>query len=228
MTPLLPGDVSACVFDAYGTLFDLNLLAETCRDRLGDKAAAFADLWRRKQLEYSWLRSLMGRHSDFWHVTGDGLDYAMAAFGLADPVLRSRLMEAYMQPRAFPEVPAMLARLRAGGLKTAILSNGTPAMLTSGVAVAGLERQFDAVLSVERAGIYKPHPSAYKLASDHFGLPARNILFLSGNGWDVAGASAFGFRVLWVNRAGAAPDHLPARPDGEIKNLSKLPQHLGL
>lgn len=220
--------IKACVFDAYGTLFDLGDVAARFRGDLGDKAEPLAVLWRRKQLEYTWLRSLMGRHADFWRVTGDALDHAMAAQGLSDPALRARLMEWWLGPAAFPEAAAVLATLRTAGLRTAILSNGAPAMLTAGVAASGLGGALDAVLSVEEAGVFKPHPSVYHLATDRLGLEPRQICFVSGNGWDAAGGAAFGFRVAWVNRAGVSRDVLPATPNAEIADLTALSGLLGL
>ena len=216
-----------CVFDAYGTLLDVAGMAARFKDALGDKTAALMDLWRRKQLEYSWLRSLMGRYTDFWHATGEALDYAMEIVGLVDPSLRSRLMEAWLDPRLYPEVPAMLERLQAAGFKTAILSNGSVSMLTAGVSVTGLGPRLDAVLSVDQAGVFKPHPSVYKLATDRFGVEPRSVCFVSGNGWDVAGASAFGFQVAWVNRAGAPAERLPGGGDAVIATLAELPPLLG-
>ena len=221
--------ISACVFDAYGTLFDIGAAVERCRSRLGDdQAVALIALWRGKQLEYSWLRSLMQRHEDFWQVTGDSLDYAMASLGIDDPHLRATLMEDYLAPRPFPEVPAMLEALRAGGMRAVILSNGSPLMLTSAVRFAGLERHFHAVLSVESAGVYKPHPSVYRLAVDRLGVAAESIAFVSSNAWDVAGAASFGLRVCWVNRRNALADHLPGEAEVVLPDLSELPGLLGL
>lgn len=220
--------VSAVVFDAYGTLFNLGAMAGQARATLGGKADALNDLWRRKQLEYTWLRSLTGRHADFLQVTGEALDYAMEAMNVNDPGLRTRLAEAYLTPAAYPEATGMLAALKAGGLGRAILSNGTPAMLDSGVAAAGLTPLLDAILSVESAGIFKPHPSVYQLACRHFHLPADRIAFVSSNGWDAAGAAAFGFRVIWVNRSGLPPERLPDGPEAVVPDLSSLPVLLGL
>lgn len=221
--------ISACVFDAYGTLFDIGAAVEHCRADLGDdKAVALVELWRRKQLEYSWLRSLMQTHDDFWHVTGDSLDYAMTALGVGCPLLRARLMEDFLSPRPFPEVPEMLERLRAAGMKAVILSNGSPLMLTSAVRFAGLERHFTAVLSVEAAGVYKPHPSAYQLAVDRLGIERDAIAFLSANAWDVAGAASFGLRACWVNRRNAPAECLPGAPEVVMPDLSVLPEVLGL
>lgn len=221
--------IAACVFDAYGTLFDISASADRCRSALGDqRAIELVALWRRKQLEYTWLRSLMKRHDDFWHVTGDSLDYAMAAMGIADPVLRSRLMDDFLTPRLFPDALPTLQRLRASGLRLAILSNGSPMMLTAACQAGGLDRLLHAVLSVEAAGVYKPHPSVYKLAVEHLGAEPGAIAFMTSNGWDAAGAAAFGFRVAWVNRSKAVAERLPAKPQAELASLAELPSLLGL
>jgi 2-haloacid dehalogenase len=221
-------DVQACVFDAYGTLFDYASAAARCKDTLGADWQAFSDVWRRKQLEYTWLRSLMGRHIDFWHVTGESLDYALALFKRQDPALRALLMQQYLNLEPYPEVPDMLRQLKDKGMKTAILSNGSPTMLTAAVNSAGLSEFVDASLSVEAVGVYKPHPSVYQLAVDKLATPAGRICFLSSNGWDAAGAAAFGFRVVWVNRSGAPPENLPASPERQITSLAQLPALLGL
>ena len=215
--------VKACVFDAYGTLFDLVSAARRCGDVLGDRVGPLAALWREKQLAYSWLRAVQGRHADFWQVTGDALDFALETQGIREPGLRDRLMDLYLTLEPFPEVPAVLRRLRAAGLKTAILSNGTPAMLDALVAGAGLQDQFDTVLSVEQVGVYKPHPSVYQLALDTLGLPAGAIAFQSSNAWDAFAASAFGLRVVWCNRYGQRPERLPGAPDRQISSLAELP-----
>ncbi len=221
-------DIGACVFDAYGTLFDTASAAARCKDALGSDWAAFADLWRRKQVEYSWLRSLMGRHNDFWHVTGESLDYALATVKRLDPALRATLMQQYLNLDPYPEVPDMLRRLKTGGMKAVILSNGSPTMLTAAVNSAGLSDAIDLSLSVESVGIFKPHPSVYQLAVDRLNIPAGRICFLSSNGWDAAGAAAFGFRVVWVNRASAPLENLPATPERQVKSLAELPALLGL
>jgi 2-haloacid dehalogenase len=219
--------VKACVFDAYGTLFDLVSAARRCADVLGDRVGPLAALWREKQLSYSWLRAVQGRHADFWQVTGDALDFALETQGIHEPSLRDRLMDLYLTLEPFPEVPAVLRRLRAAGLKTAILSNGTPAMLDALVAGAGLQDQFDAVLSVEQVGVYKPHPSVYQLALDTLGLPADAIAFQSSNAWDAFAASAFGLRVVWCNRYGQRPERLPGAPDRQVTSLVELPPLVG-
>lgn len=225
--PRLTG-VRAAVFDAYGTIFDYNAAAARCREALGDKADALSRLWRDKQLSYSWLRALMGRHADFWQVTSDGLDFALETLGIAEPALKARLMDCYLTLDCFPEVPAMLSRLRGAGLKTAILSNGSPRMLKAAVEGAGLGRLLDAVLSVEEAGVYKPHPKVYQLAVDRLGIAAEATAFLSSNAWDAHGAAAFGFKVAWCNRYGQRPERLPGVLAAELRSLAELPALLGL
>jgi 2-haloacid dehalogenase len=221
-------DIRACVFDAYGTLFDYASAAAACRDVLGDRIGPLTALWREKQLQYTWLRALQSRHADFWQVTGDALDFALETLGLDDPQLRARLMDLYRTLDLFPEVPAMLRRLKAVGLKTAILSNGSPDMLDAVVNKAGIGDLLDAVLSVESVGVYKPHPKVYQLAVDRLAVPARAILFLSSNAWDAYAASAFGMRVVWCNRYGQRPERLPGKPDHEIASLAELPELVGV
>ncbi len=215
--------IEACVFDAYGTLFDVSSVAHGAKDELGEQWLALSDLWRTKQLQYTWLRGLAGHHADFWQVTGDALDYAMTTLNIADAGLRDRLMQLYLGLAAYPEVPDTLRRLKAGGMKLAILSNGTPQMLASAVRNAGIDDAFDAVLSVEEVGVYKPHPSVYQLASDRLRIAPEKICFLSSNSWDAFSAKAFGFRVLWCNRFGQVPERIPTMPDGEMTDLSGLP-----
>jgi 2-haloacid dehalogenase len=222
MRPSFAG-VAVCVFDAYGTLFDLKAVVDSSREILGERADPLMDLWRRKQLEYTWLRSLMGRYSDFWHVTGESLDYAMKALSIDDVSLRARLMESYLTPSVFPEAKTALESLKAAGHKLAILSNGSPSMLTSATKSAELDSLFDAVLSVDSVGIYKPHPNVYRLVIDRFDCLPANAAFFSANGWDAAGASAFGFRVIWINRTGQPQDILPASPHAEVASLALLP-----
>lgn len=218
--------VRACVFDAYGTLFDVSSVARCAQDALGDRWQALSDSWRTKQLQYTWLRGLGGHHADFWQVTGDALDFAMSTLGIHDDELRARLMDLYLRIAAYPEVPAMLAGLKSRGIKLAILSNGTPRMLAAAVANSGIAEYFDAVLSVEEVGVFKPHPSVYGMAPKCLGVPSEQICFLSSNGWDAFAAKAFGFRVLWCNRFGQAPERIPSQPDGEITDLSMLPARL--
>ena len=226
--PVALPDIKAYVFDAYGTLFDYASAAARCRDVLGDKLDPLNALWREKQLQYTWLRALQGRHGDFWQVTGDALDFALETLGLGEAQLRARLMDLYLTLDAFPEVPDVLRRLKAAGLKTAILSNGTPGMLAAAVENAGLGGAFDQVLSVEAVGVYKPHPKVYHLAVDRFGIPASAISFQSSNAWDAYAASAFGLRVVWCNRYGQRPERLPGKPDYEIRSLAELPTLIGV
>jgi 2-haloacid dehalogenase len=219
--------VAACVFDAYGTLFDVHSAVARLGARVGPQAEALSQLWRSKQLEYTWLRALMGRHADFWQVTGDALDYALARTGV-DPAMRAPLLQAYLALDAYPEVPEVLHRLRAGGLKTAILSNGEPRMLEAGARSAGIAGLLDAILSVEEVGIFKPHPEVYQLAVDRLGVAAGSIAFQSSNAWDVHGAAAFGLRAVWINRQGAPAERLPGAAEHELRDLSGLPELLGL
>lgn len=220
--PPLPG-IRACVFDAYGTLFDFASAAAGCSDVLGDKTAALTTLWRDKQLQYSWLRGLQGDYVPFWQVTCDALDHALEALGLRDSALRGRLLELYRTLRPFPEVAETLVRLKAAGLATAILSNGSPEMLADAVAAAGIGDLLDAVLSVHAIRTYKTDPRAYQMAVDRLGVPARAIAFQSSNAWDAHAASAFGMRVVWCNRYAQVREQLPGAPDHEIRNLSELP-----
>ena len=222
------GDISVCVFDAYGTLFDYNTAAGRHSATLGDKAAPLADLWRLKQLQYTWLRSLMGRYTGFWQVTGEALDFAMGELGIEDEALRANLMEAYLTLDTYPEVQETLATLRAHGLRTAILSNGESSMLDAAVEAAGIADSLDAVLSVEEVGIYKPHPSVYQLVVDGLGVEAANVSFQSSNAWDANAAAAFGFRVAWCNRFGQGQERVPEAPDAEIATLAELPALLGI
>jgi 2-haloacid dehalogenase len=220
---------AACVFDAYGTLFDVASASRRCRDALGGKADALAALWRTKQLEYSWLRSLMGRHADFWQVTGEALDYALVALGIdAGRDLRERLMNAFLEIEAFADARVALETLRRAGRPASILSNGSPRMLAAAVGSAGIGGLLDHLLSVEEAGIYKPDRRIYQLAVDRLGLPAARICFVSSNGWDAAGAASFGFVAVWANRTGAPRERLPAEPHAEIAGLDALPALLGL
>lgn len=222
-------DIRACVFDAYGTLFDFASAAAGCADVLGDKAGPLTALWRDKQLQYSWLRGLQGRYVPFWQVTGEALDYAMETLGLQqDAILRARLMDLYRTLGTFPEVPTVLQKLRRAGFATAILSNGSPEMLASAVQGAGLVDAFDAVISVDEVGTFKPDRRVYQQALDRLGLPAEAIAFQSSNAWDAHAAAAFGMRVVWCNRYGQMRERLPGAPDAEIRTLAELPGLLGV
>ncbi len=228
MNPIRFNDIGACVFDAYGTLFDVHSAVARHRSRLMPAADAISALWRSKQLEYTWLRSLMGRHADFWRVTSDALDYALDAYDVNDTALRDDLMQAYLSLDAYPEVSAVLQRLKAAGMQTAILSNGSPSMLEAAVVGADIQHLLDASLSVEEVGIYKPDPRVYQLAVDRLGVAAERISFQSSNAWDAVGAATFGMRVAWVNRFGQRRERLTAHPDAEIDSLTGLPELLGL
>ena len=222
VAPPLSG-VKACVFDAYGTLFDFASAARGCRDVLGEHIDKLTALWRDKQLQYTWLRAAQGKHADFWQVTGDALDFTLETMGIANAKLRDRLMQLYLTLEPFPEVHDVVGKLKNTGLKLAILSNGSPKMLDAIVKGAELEKLFDAVLSVEDAGVYKPHPKVYQLAVDRLGIPASAISFQSSNAWDAYAASAFGMQVVWCNRYGQRRERLPGHPDREIRSLSELP-----
>lgn len=222
------GEITACVFDAYGTLLDLQSPLQAWQAELGDRGAALSEIWRLKQLEYAWLRSLMGRHADFWQVTVDALDFALDAPSIRDAALRQGLLDSYRRIRAYPEVPATLRQLGDAGLRLAILSNGSPDMLRQATERANLSIPFEDVLSIEAAGMYKPSPAAYRLAVDRLDRPAQAICFVSANGWDVAGAACFGFRTVWLNRSGRPRERLPAAPAATIPDLGSLPAVLGL
>jgi 2-haloacid dehalogenase len=220
--------IQACVFDAYGTLFDFASAARKCRDVLGDEIDKLTMLWRDKQLQYTWLRAAQGLHADFWQVTGDALDFSLETLGINQPNLRERLMTLYLTLDPFPEVQDVLKRLKAAGMRTAILSNGSPKMLDAVVKAAKLDPLLDAVLSVEAVGVYKPHPKVYQLAIDRLGVPASAISFQSSNGWDAYAASAFGMKVVWCNRYRQCPERLPGAPDREVQSLAELPALIGV
>lgn len=218
-----PIPVKACVFDAYGTLFDFASAAAGCQDVLGSKAVAVTSLWRDKQLQYTWLRGMQGLHADFWQVTGDALDYTLETLGVADPALRDRLMGLYLELATFPEVTGVLRELKAAGYRTAILSNGSPSMLASIVDKAGIGDLLDHVISVEEVGVFKPHRSVYQRCCDVMCLPAETMAFQSSNAWDAWAASAFGMRVFWCNRYSQQPERLPGNPDAVMRSLAELP-----
>jgi 2-haloacid dehalogenase len=221
-------DIKRCravVFDAYGTLFDVGAPA---RALLGDRADAVSELWRRKQLEYTWLRSLMDQHADFAQVTAEALDFALAVHRIDDRRVAPKLLAAYRSLPVFGDALAVLNALRAGLRRLAILSNGTPEMLRAVVVRAALERVFDIVLSVEDVGVFKPHPKVYALASRRLAMAPEEICFVSANGWDAAGAAAFGFQAVWIDRRGELGDRLPGWPDARITTLTDLPALLGV
>ncbi len=219
--------VRAAVFDAYGTLFDVSSAAERAQDELGARWQPLAELWRAKQLQYTWLRSLMGRHADFWHVTGEALDFAMESMRIPHAGLRERLMSLYERLGAYPEARPALEQLRAAGLKVAILSNGSPRMLAAAAESAGLAPLLDAVISVEDVAVYKPSPAVYRLAPDRLGCWPSEIAFVSANGWDACGAKTAGLQVAWCNRTGQPRERIPEPPDVEIRSLAELPPLVG-
>lgn len=221
------GVVKACVFDAYGTLFDFASATRRCRNELGDSFDRLTALWREKQLQYTWLRAAQGRHTDFWQVTGDALDFSLETLMLDQAGLRDRLMGLYLTLDTFPEVPDVLRQLKAAGLKTAILSNGTPSMLHSAVENAQIDSLVDIVLSVEDVGVYKPDPRVYQLAVDRLAIHASQISFQSSNAWDAHAASSFGMKVVWCNRYRQRRERLPGKPDYEIETLAELPGIVG-
>ncbi|QAX30779.1 haloacid dehalogenase type II [Leisingera sp. NJS204] len=221
--------ITTCIFDAYGTLFDVTAAARQAASEpefphLQDSWAELANNWRLKQLQYTWLRAITNAHADFWDVTQNGLDWAMEAAGLAaDAALRQRLLDLYWQLQAYPEVPAMLNTLKSAGMNTAILSNGSPAMLDGAVQSAGLGDVLDGVLSVESAGIFKPDARVYDMVGARFNCAREEVLFVSSNGWDAAGASGYGFVTAWVNRAGEPVDRLPWKPAHILPDLTTIP-----
>lgn len=221
--------ITTCIFDAYGTLFDVAAAAraaaaEPGRERFAARWPQIAAHWRAKQLQYTWLRAVMGRHCDFWQVTQDALDWALEAEDMqTDTDLRARLLQLYWELAAFPEVPAMLAALKALDLNNAILSNGSPAMLEGAVNSAGIGALLDDVLSVEAVGVFKPADVVYDLVCDRFDCARDEVLFVSSNGWDACAASGYGFTTAWVNRAGEPMDRLPAQPHHVLTDLAGIP-----
>ena len=224
--------ITTCVFDAYGTLFDVAAAAriaagEPGREGFAAKLPEVANTWRLKQLQYTWLRAAAGVHTGFWQVTQDGLDFALEAHDMVDPELRARLLQLYWELQAYPEVPAMLAVLKAAGDRTAILSNGSPDMLAGAIENAGIDDLLDAVLSVETVGVFKPVPAVYDLVGQYFGCSRSEVLFVSSNCWDACAASGYGFLTTWANRAGEPVDRLPWRPDHVVGDLTTIPAIVG-
>lgn len=214
--------VQACVFDAYGTLFDVHSAVGRHSARLPD-ASGVSTLWRTKQLEYTWLRTLMGRYVDFWQITQDALNFALDTYDVADAALRQDLMRAYLELSCYLEVPKVLGELKEKGFRCAILSNGSPDMLNAAVRNSELQDFFDAVISVDALGLYKPDPRVYQMAVDQLDLTPGEIAFQSSNAWDAAGAGAFGFKVAWVNRFGQKVERLGTVADAELEDLRGLP-----
>ena len=215
--------IQACVFDAYGTLFNVASPVEKLASTIGEKASSVAQLWRQKQLEYTWLRSLMGTHVDFWNVTRDALDYTLEVHGVSEAGLADELMTLYLKLDAYEEVLAVLQALRAKGKRCAVLSNGSPSMLDSALRHAGLDKMFEQVLSVEEVGIYKPSRRVYRLAMQKMQIAdAPSICFVSANAWDAQAAAQFGFQAVRVMRTPGFNDRIPGRPASVIENLAKL------
>ncbi len=221
-------NIEACVFDAYGTLFDITSAARECGTKLDGKWEQLARVWREKQLQYSWLRSLMDEYVPFWQITGDALDYAMAAVDVDDAELRSELLDVYMKLGDYPEVSGVLKTLKDNGFRTATLSNGSPDMLNAAVTNAKLDSLLDGVISVDEVGVFKPDGRIYQLAVDQLETKPGSIAFMSSNAWDAWAASNFGFKVVWCNRFGQPEERLPGQPDAQITSLSELPPILGL
>ena len=213
--------IKVIIFDAYGTLFDVNSAAEKCKEKIGDKWESFANYWRTTQLEYTWLRSLMKRHKDFWQVTEDSLDKSLLAFKI-DPKMRSELLNLYKILSTFPEVKEVLKNLKEKKYKISILSNGTPDLLDGLVKSNNLEKMFDDIFSVEEVGIYKPDAKVYDMPIKKYKVEKNEVVFLSANTWDVSGAGNFGFNSIWVNRNKNIFDKLDYIPHNEINNLNEL------
>ena len=211
----------AIVFDAYGTLFDVNSAAENCKDKIGDKWEEFANFWRTTQLEYTWLRSLMKRHKDFWNITEESLDKSMRVFKI-DKAMRNELLNLYKTLSPYPEVKEVLSKLKKKNYKLSILSNGTPALLNKLVKSNNLENIFDDLFSIEEVGVYKPHSKVYEIPIKKYKINSDEIIFLSANTWDVSGGGNYGYKSIWVNRNKAIFDNLDYKPKNEISNLSQL------
>ena len=214
-------NIKAIIFDAYGTLFDVNSAAETCKDKIGDKWEGFANYWRTTQLEYTWLRSLMNRHKNFWQVTEDSLDKSMKAFEI-DSSMRNELLDLYKKLSTFPEVKEVLQNLKKKDYKLAILSNGTPALLNELVKNNNLDNIFDEIFSIEEAGIYKPNSKVYDLPIKKYQIQKYEVAFLSSNTWDVSGGGNYGYSAIWVNRNKNFFDNLDYKPKNEVENLKQL------
>ena len=214
-------NIKAIIFDAYGTLFDVNSAAEKCKDKIGDKWEGFANYWRTTQLEYTWLRSLMKRHKDFWQVTEDSLDKSMKAFSI-NAAMKGELLNLYKVLSTFEEVPEVLKTLKQKGFKLGILSNGTPSLLKELVESNKLDNIFDDLFSIEDVGIYKPDSKVYDIPINKYKIAKAEIAFLSANTWDVSGGGNYGYNCVWVNRNNNIFDNLDYKPQNEIKDLSEL------
>ena len=214
-------NVKAIIFDAYGTLFDVNSAAEKCKDKIGDKWEGFANFWRTTQLEYTWLRSLMKRHKDFWQVTEDSLEKSMNAFKI-DKAMKNELLNLYKALNTFPEVKDVLNKLKEKNYKLAILSNGTPSLLKELVKSNDLDNIFDDIFSIEEVGIYKPDAKVYDMPIKKYKIQKEEVVFLSANTWDISGGGNYGYSSIWVNRNNSIFDNLDYKPKEEVKNLNQL------
>ena len=214
-------NIKAIIFDAYGTLFDVNSAAEKCKDKIGDKWEPFANFWRTTQLEYTWLRSLMKRHKDFWQITEDSLNKSMMTFNI-DPKMKGELLNLYKVLSPFQEVPETLKTLKEKKFKLAILSNGTPSLLNELVKSNNLDNLFDDLFSIEQVSIYKPSSKVYDIPIKKYQIEKNEIAFLSANTWDVSGGGNYGYQSIWVNRNNNIFDNLDYKPNHEIKDLSEL------
>ncbi len=214
-------NVKAIIFDAYGTLFDVNSAAEKCKDKIGDKWESFANFWRTTQLEYTWLRSLMKRHKDFWQITEDSLDKSMRAFSI-DPSMKNELLNLYKVLSPFKEVPETLKKLKGRNFKLAILSNGNPSLLDELVKSNNLDKLFDDIFSIEEVGIYKPDSRVYDLPIKKYKIKNSEVIFLSANTWDVSGGGNYGYQSIWVNRNNNIFDNLDYKPSNQIKDLTEI------
>ena len=214
-------NTKAIVFDAYGTLFDVNSAAEKCKEKIGGQWETFANYWRTTQLEYTWLRSLMKKHKDFWQITEDSLDKSMLTFKI-DKSMRNELLNLYKELSTFPEVKSVLEELKKKSIKLAILSNGTPSLLSNLVKNSNLENLFDDVFSIEEVKIYKPDPKVYDIPINKYKVKKEEITFLSANTWDVSGGGNYGYNAIWVNRSNNVFDKLDYTPKYEVKNLKEL------
>ncbi len=214
-------NVKAIIFDAYGTLFDVNSAAEKCKGKIGDKWESFANYWRTTQLEYTWLRSLMNRHKDFWQVTEDSLDKSMKAFKI-DISMRSELLDLYKILSTFPEVKEVLNSLKEKNYKLAILSNGTPALLNQLVKSNNLDSIFDDIFSIEEVGIFKPSSKVYDIPIKKYQIQKNDVAFLSANTWDISGGGNYGYNTIWLNRNNNTFDNLDYKPQNQVKDLSEL------
>ena len=218
-------NIKAIIFDAYGTLFDVNSAAEKCKDKIGDKWERFANFWRTTQLEYTWLRSLMDRHKDFWQITEDSLDKSMKAFDI-NPSMRNELLNLYKILSPYKEVPDTLKALKEKKFKLAILSNGTPSLLDQLVKSNHLDNLFDDIFSIEQVGIYKPSSRVYDMPIKKYNISKSEVAFLSANTWDVSGGGNYGYQSIWVNRNNNIFDNLDFKPKYQITDLNKLIQLL--